>query len=124
MTEDVLNAAIQKLRAMALEQYALAKDALHQPATAETVSNISTYAINMAQLEGALITLQQYAEPLKQRTEAEVAASEPAPQPEPEEEKTVITDKDLAERSTSFRKSQNIENPVAKKRKRKSKSES
>ena len=29
MTEDILNAAIQKLRGMALEQYALIKDLYH-----------------------------------------------------------------------------------------------
>lgn len=123
MTEDILSAAIQKLRGLALEQFALAKDALHQPATEETVSNISTHAINLAQLEGAMITLQQYADSLKTRTPAEIAAVEPQPEPAPEEE-TVITDKDLVERSSTFRKSQNIENPITKKRKRNTKSES
>lgn len=123
MTEDILNAAIQKLRGLALEQFALAKDALHQPANADTVSNISTHAINMAQLEGAMITLQQYAESLKTRTPAEIAATEPPIEAESEKE-AVISDKDLVERSSSFRKSQGIENPVSKKQRRKTKSES
>ena len=125
MTEDILNAAIQKLRGLALEQFALAKDALHQPANADTVSNISTCAINMAQLEGAMITLQQYADSLKTRTPAEIAATEPEVPPQEElKEEAAITDKELAERSPTFRKSQGIEEPATKKRKRKSKSES
>lgn len=82
MTEDILNAAIQKLRGMALEQYALIKDLYHQPATTETVNNISSYAVNLAQLEGAMITLQQYAKPLAELTPAEKSV---APEPEPEE---------------------------------------
>jgi len=114
MTEDILNAAIQKLRGMALEQYALIKDLYHQPATTETVNNISSYAVNLAQLEGAMITLQQYAKPLAELTPAEKSV---APEPEPEElpEPGVITEKEMAERSATFRKSKGIKPKASKK---------
>ena len=112
MTEDILNAAIQKLRGMALEQYALIKNLYHQPATTETVSKISTHAVNLAQLEGAMITLQQYAKPLAELTPAEKTA-EGISEPQPEEQK-IITEADLAERSATYRKSKNLKPKVPK----------
>jgi hypothetical protein len=124
MTEDILNAAIQKLRAMALEQYALIKDAVHNPATSETVQTISTCAAKMAQLEGAMVTLQQYKPSILALTDAEKLAAAVVEQPEPEEEapdEAVITDKDLAERSSSFRKSQGLKPKVSKPKPKKGK---
>jgi len=124
MTEDILNAAIQKLRAMALEQYALIKDAVHNPATSETVTTISTCAVKMAQLEGAMVTLQQYKPSILALTDAErLAAAVEQPKPDEEAvEEAVITDKDLIERSSSFRKSQglkpNVSEPKPKKGKK------
>ena len=114
MTEEVLNAAIAKLRAAALEQYALIKDVYHQPMASDTVVRICNAATQMAQLEGAMITLQQYAKELSTRTPAEVAASgEEAPQEVEVEEYTaddeveqgVIGHEELTERSASYRKS-------------------
>jgi hypothetical protein len=124
MTEDILNAAIQKLRAMALEQYALIKNAVHNPATPETVTTISSCAVNLAQLEGAMITLQQYSPTILALTDAEKLATAAVEQPEPEEpppEETVITDKDLADRSSSFRKSQGLKPNVSKPKPKKGK---
>ena len=117
MTEEILNAAIQKLRAMALEQYALIKDLYHQPANDQTVDSISKHAVNLAQLEGAMITLQQYSKPLSELTPAERSVSS-APEPEPSPE--VITEEDLAERSATSRKSKGMKpKPPGKKKAKK-----
>lgn len=128
MTEDILNAAVQKLRAAALEQYALIKDVYHQPATGDTVNIICNAASQLAQLEGAMITLQQYSEQLATRTPAEILASgeEVPTQPtEPEQvEEQKLTHEDLMERSSTYRNSQSVTRKPSKKRKGKSKSES
>ena len=122
MTEDILNAAIQKLRGMALEQYALIKDLYHHPASDQTVGSISKHAINLAQLEGAMITLQQYTKPLSELTPTEKSVMV-GPEPEPEEppETRVITEEDLAERSATFRKSKGVKFKPSGKKKGKTK---
>ena len=87
MTEDVLNAAILRMRAKALENFALIKDLYHRPATRETVDQICSLSLALAQYEGAMITLQQY--------ELE----------EPEElDKKVLSGEELAKRSPTNRR--------------------
>ena len=113
MTEEVLNAAIQRLSAAALEQYALIKDVYHQPMTGDTVNIICNAASQMAQLEGAMITLQQYSKELSVRTPAELAAAgEEAPEQSdddieqsPSEPESVSHD-ELMARSPTYRRSQ------------------
>ena len=110
MTEDVLNAAIQKLRAAALEQYALIKDTYHQPMNGDTVNVICNAASSLAQFEGAMVTLQQYAEQLASRTPAEIAANgeeeieEQAEVEKPEAESRIITEEELIESSPTYRR--------------------
>ena len=77
MTEEILQAAIMKLKSQATERFGLMKDLYHRPATLQTVDLISQHAIAMAQLEGAAITLQQYSELLAKQTEDEAVSNEP-----------------------------------------------
>jgi hypothetical protein len=125
MTEDVLNAAILRMRAKALENFALIKDLYHRPATRETVDQICSLSLALAQYEGAMITLQQYAANLSSLTEnekkhtivemqkeaAELEAEKLDEIEEPEEEaaeeepdKKILSGEELAKRSPTNRR--------------------
>ena len=108
MTEEILQAAILKLRSKALEEYAIIKDIYHRPAEAGSVDKIAQGALNLAQIEGAIITLQTYAEGLAKQTEAEVLAnSPPKPEEQPEEAEAKpdeIRGEELLKRSATTRK--------------------
>tara|TARA_R110002153_G_scaffold12631_3_gene47199 strand:- start:4596 stop:5003 length:408 start_codon:yes stop_codon:yes gene_type:complete len=119
MTEDVLNAAILRMRAKALENFALIKDLYHRPATRETVDQICSLSLALAQYEGAMITLQQYAANLSSLTEnekkhtivemqkevEEPEAEEPDELEDPEEpDKKVLSGEELAKRSPTNRR--------------------
>ena len=61
MTEEILQAAIMKLRARATERFGIIKDLYHRPATTETTDQIVQHAIvRWLNLKGAMVTLQQY----------------------------------------------------------------
>tara|TARA_Y100000593_G_C4305490_1_gene335506 strand:- start:1136 stop:1510 length:375 start_codon:yes stop_codon:yes gene_type:complete len=117
MTEEVLQAAILKLKSRALERFAIIKDLYHRPADLETTELIVKHVIAMAQLEGGMVTLQQYAEALRVQTDAEAESNKPEvteveveEEPEePEEPKgeTRLNHDELMKRSSSYRKSQN-----------------
>ena len=85
MTEEILQAAILKLRSKALEQYGIIKDIYHRPAASDSVDKIAQHALNLAQIEGAVITLQQYSESLAKQTEAEEISNAPVAEEQPEE---------------------------------------
>jgi len=113
MTEDVLNAAILRMRAKALENFALIKDLYHRPATRETVDQICSLSLALAQYEGAMITLQQYAANLSSLTENEKKHTivemqkevEEIEAEEPEElDKKVLSGEELAKRSPTNRR--------------------
>ena len=70
MTEEVLQSAILRLKSRAVERFAIIKDLYHRPASTETVDQIVQHSIALAQLEGALITLQQYSGTLASQTAA------------------------------------------------------
>ena len=117
MTEETLQAAILRLKSQALERFAIIKDLYHRPTTPETVEQISQHALAMAQLEGAMVTLQQYAPDLANQTVAEAESNlpeqpeePPAEQPEEspvdEPEKDYISEEVLEKKSRSFRDSQ------------------
>jgi hypothetical protein len=112
MTEEILQAAIMKLRARATERFGIIKDLYHRPATTETTDPIA-----LAQLEGAMVTLQQYSGALAKQTENEAASNEPTEpeelptevevEEESDEEEPEPPDHDeLMKRSASYRKSQ------------------
>lgn len=119
MTEEILQAAILKLKGRVTERFGIIKDLYHRPATAETVDQIVSHAIAMAQLEGAMITLQQYSGALARQTKAEAESNEPeaVTQVEVEEEQPeeddiddepdkVLSQDELYKRSKTFRDSQ------------------
>ena len=132
MTEDVLNAAILRMRAKALDNFALIKDLYHRPATRETVDQICSLSLALAQYEGAMITLQQYAANLSSLTEnekkhtivemqkevEELEAEEPEEQDESEEpDKKILSGEELAKRSpTNRRTSARSKRPRSKKK--------
>tara|TARA_Y100001963_G_scaffold75157_1_gene104345 strand:- start:206 stop:556 length:351 start_codon:yes stop_codon:yes gene_type:complete len=100
MTEEILQAAILKLRSKALEQYGIIKDIYHRPAASDSVDKIAQHALNLAQIEGAVITLQQYSESLAKQTEAEEISNTPISEEEPES----ISGEELLKRSATTRK--------------------
>ena len=100
MTEEILQAAILKLRSKALEQYGIIKDIYHRPAVSDSVDRIAQHALNLAQIEGAIITLQQYSEGLAKQTEAEEISNAPVTEEEPEP----VRGEELLKRSPTARK--------------------
>jgi len=74
VTHETITAALHNLQAQINEIMGLMKDAAKQPSTTETASNIVKYSLQLAQLEGAFITLQQHAPAL-----VEVANQYPVP---------------------------------------------
>ncbi len=127
MTEEILQAAVLRLKSQALERYAIIKDLYHRPTTPETVDQITQHAIALAQLEGAMVTLQQYSPNLASQTVAEAESNLPEqPEEQPEEEPAEdsveedkkgrgITEKELAEKSQSYRDSQKYRKKKVKK---------
>jgi hypothetical protein len=114
MTEEILQAAIMKLRAKATERFGIIKDVYHRPATTETTDQIVQHSIALAQLEGAMVTLQQYSGALAKQTDDEAVSNAPAEVEEPpteveaeEEPEAGPPDHDeLMKRSATYRKSQ------------------
>tara|TARA_R100000657_G_C4679164_1_gene126601 strand:+ start:108 stop:506 length:399 start_codon:yes stop_codon:yes gene_type:complete len=132
MTEEILNSAILQLKAKATERFGIIKDLYHRPATTETADQIVQHAIALAQLEGALVTLQQYSGALAKQTVDEAVSNAPEPEeeeqeeePEPEQPKkkkrttskktASVGHEELMERSSTYRKSQNRPKAVKKK---------
>tara|TARA_R100001509_G_scaffold164659_1_gene143072 strand:- start:684 stop:1082 length:399 start_codon:yes stop_codon:yes gene_type:complete len=109
MTEDVMDAVIGKLKALALEQYAMIKDRYHSPMDEKTVSTMANAALNLAQIEGAIVTLQEYSDKLAMRTHAELAADpstdDNITEVEVEEDKDDSSHDALMARSPTYRKS-------------------
>ena len=62
MKPDLINAAILRLQGSVVETYEAIKDTYIQPSDEGTVDRIATLAARLANLEGGLITLQQYAQ--------------------------------------------------------------
>ena len=89
MTEEILQAAVLRLKSQALERYAIIKDLYHRPTTPETVDQITQHAIALAQLEGAMVTLQQYSPNLASQTVAEAESNLPE-QPEEQAKKPLM----------------------------------
>jgi predicted Zn-dependent peptidase len=107
MTEEILQAAILKLRSKALEQYGIIKDIYHRPAVSDSVDRIAQHALNLAQIEGAIITLQQYSEGLAKQTEAEEISNTPEEPPQVTDEQSepeAIAGEELLKRSPTARK--------------------
>lgn len=120
--EEILESTIARLRSNALEVYGVIKDKLKAPAEQGVVEEIGGLSIQLAQLEGAMVTLQQYRESMVNsiRTEeaqlaARVAAGPAmkAAEPEPQEATEVEVEEDedpamghdeLMDRSPTYKK--------------------
>lgn len=78
MSQETLNAAVLLLRSRALESYSIIKDTLARPTEEGDADKIAAHSIKLAQFEGGMITLQQYADALLAPEEApeDGAASE------------------------------------------------
>ena len=110
MTDETLEAAVLNLRSQALGVLGLMKDMARRSTMPEDVGTLSNYAAQLAQLEGAMLTLQQYAPLIKQAGDEALAASEPTEVEVEEEEENPdsndsITEEQLRQRSPTFRKS-------------------
>jgi len=113
MTEEILKSAILQLKAQATGRFAIIKDLYHRPATEQTVDQIVQQAIALAQLEGAMITLQQYSTALSMQTVDEKNSNQPEEPTEVEveevAEKTESEERpspdELSKRSATYRKS-------------------
>ena len=110
MNDEIINAAVMRLKSKALEHYGLLKSVYKKAEGTDTVDEMCKHAIALVQFEGAMLTLQQYAATLNQEPQAEeVIPNADAP----------ITTEQLAERSPTYRKSQSAKKPKAKKKMKK-----
>jgi hypothetical protein len=107
MTEHTLNSSIVYLQAKVFEQRGLLADAMKRPSEAGDMERLANLALNLATLEGALITLQQHAPSLvalinkPPEEESEEETSPPAPEEDAPSPKVVT-----AAMSPTFKKSQ------------------
>jgi|19_taG_2_1085344.scaffolds.fasta_scaffold05044_5 hypothetical protein len=60
MSKEIAEAAALRLKSKALESYGIIKDLLQQSPHEGVTDKIANQALNLAQLEGAMITLQRY----------------------------------------------------------------
>jgi len=71
MKQDLLQGALLRLQGSILETFEALKDEYASPADEGTVDRIATLAARLANLEGALITLQQYSQRIVETAKAE-----------------------------------------------------
>ena len=97
--EEILESTITRLRSNALEVYGVIKDKLKAPAEQGVVNEIASLAVQLAQLEGAMVTLQQYREAMVNsiRTEEAQLAARVAAGPATESEE--VTEVEVEEES-------------------------
>ena len=106
MTEETLDAAILLLRSRGLEAFGLIKDIYAREREAGDAEKIANLSLQMANLEGGMITLQQYKESIVESAKQRALDLQTEETPEPEEDnETVITEDTLRETSESFRRS-------------------
>ena len=71
MKQDLLQAAILRLQGSVLETFEAIKDAYISPAKEGAADEIASLALRLAQLEGGLITLQQYSKQIVETAQQE-----------------------------------------------------
>jgi hypothetical protein len=132
MSVEVLNSAIMQLRGKAQEIYGVIKDIHRRPSEEGDADKIMTLSLRLAQIEGGLVTIEQYAPEIVRSVEAEKAAvqaqaaaipaPEGPPQEEPEPEKDSIGHDELMKRSPTYRKAMEKEKIKAAAKKKRGKS--
>ena len=132
MSVEVLNSAIMQLRGKAQEIYGVIKDIHRRPSEEGDADKIMNLSLRLAQIEGGLVTLEQYAPEIVRSVAAEKAAvqaqaaaipaPEEPPQEEPEPEKDSIGHDELMERSPTYRKAMEKEKIKAAAKKKRGKS--
>ena len=126
MSVEILNSAIMQLRGKAQEIYGVIKDIHRRPSEEGDADKIMTLSLRLAQIEGGLVTLEQYcpeiirsvaAEQAAQAA-AEKAATPPESEDAPEENSRTIGHEELMEQSPTYRKSVEKEQMKAKAKKK------
>ena len=74
MSVEVLNSAIMQLRGKAQEIYGVIKDIHRRPSEEGDADKIMTLSLRLAQIEGGLVTLEQYSPEIVRSVAAEKAA--------------------------------------------------
>ena len=74
MSVEVLNSAMMQLRGKAQEIYGVNKDIHRRPSEEGDADKIMTLSLRLAQIEGGLVTLEQYAPDIVSTVAAEKAA--------------------------------------------------
>ena len=124
MSVEILNSAIMQLRGKAQEIYGVIKDIHRRPSEEGDADKIMTLSLRLAQIEGGLITLEQYSPEIIRSVAAEQAAQAAAekaatlPDAESKEDSKTIGHKELMEQSPTYRKSVEKEQMKAKAKKK------
>jgi len=126
MSVEILNSAIMQLRGKAQEIYGVIKDIHRRPSEEGDADKIMTLSLKLAQIEGGLVTLEQYAPEIARSVALEKAAAAAEASMPAQEETSEDTEEtpeklghdELMERSPTYRKA--MEKAAAKKKKDKS----
>ena len=110
MSVEVLNSAIMQLKGKAHEIYGLMKDIYRRPSQEGDADQIMNLSVKLAQLEGGILTLEQYASEIVKSVAAEATAIEAAlaeelEHPEVVDENPGPSHAELMERSPTYKKS-------------------
>ena len=89
MTEETLDAAILLLRSRGLEAFGLIKDIYAREREAGDAEKIANLSLQMANLEGGMITLQQYKESIVESAKQRALDLQTEEAPEPEEDNDI-----------------------------------
>ncbi len=117
MTDEGLNAALLRLQSLAIETYGRIKDIYKREQQDGDVDQIASLSMKLANYEGALLTLRQYKQDIIDS--AKVVEEQPEPEDnvgtgeqqqidfeeKPPVREDVITEKDLARKSETFKRS-------------------
>ncbi len=108
MSVEVLNSALMQLRGKAHEIYGIMKDIHRRPSEEGDADRIINLSVKLAQLEGAVLTLEQYAPEIVKSVAAELAMAKENLEQEPEKEEDENpgpSHEELMERSSTYKKS-------------------
>lgn len=112
MTEETLNAVVLRLQSSAVECFEVIKARCAGQLGESDVDFIAQQSMRLANLEGAILTLQQYAPTIEayavelETSKARALLAAQLEVSEPPEPLSEISEDELAERSPTFRRSQ------------------